>query len=1188
MRFVGAGQDALASCDRSICPIFDQDDYKPGCYDPCFTASCDFSRFLCKDERTALKACPLFDATVFASYTAQSSLTFPDPASLRGSIWNASGDGLYEGFGRCVTGSGGGACQLPLNGSGHMTYGLGPGRSSALLLGVSAVTDGPCTANSTWTTSCVIQAGLWAWADGISPLIEFRPLFSVELLFRLDAVPGAGQFKALLSSETVSIGAMTSNGTAVLALSLDTHEGVSCSGCRLPIGSWVHVAIRIAQPGFDSPYPRTDVYINGNKTNFQLPSQWQSFPTAFAGPWGLAIGRFLPDSQYLTSSTHVEDDNATHFNGAIAKLRLWAGEFNVNGSVEGSASCNQQAGSDSLLACFDFNGSLSDYKGVVNLKPRYGDRFRSWCKLREDGGRVLEFLQGAVSDLGEAWGFCTEKESPPPLPSTGYKYDQTSMKALAQMTELEEIVNLHPGCAQIPIIFRGNRAGSKGGGVYRDSCDAGSTRRGTCFVDGNMPIQAASKQVLFSDNKAEIAGGAVYIECQDLGDACIDAVNITVALPMIIGNPPRIYLKGNSAGGWGGDLATAPAKIDFSAKLETARNTRNASGTGGIRRSSMQLPQYIPGQQALNFSVILYDNRSEVVRGSDSVVRVRVCGSVAAGGCSDDASSLVPVPFIPFDPSSGMCTVSGGSPMVCAQDSDSVDVQFSVAGSSIPELVTRVGCRPCPKASSRQVNNVQGSWKCVACLKDQYVMDNNNPAYACNNCPVGAVCDGNDLQGLVAHSVWIADNVTGQFLLESCPPGFELINTDSSTGRFSSDSQECRLCPSGYYCLGGATPRSACPTGTFAPSGANSSAMCGSAIFLDVSVALPMSASDFSLAKQTSFQAALAIAANAPEDRVTIVRIATVRRAGLAATSIQVDSSVAEKDQQSAEVAASSLDSTKLDTQLILQGLPAGTLLSVDVRQEVQSGSSLPVGLIVGLSVAGFVMLFMVFGLALYNALRDKSSPEERQLRQMVLALRKHLGIRLENGFVIGSESIPFCFRSREFVHVQKGQIEAAARALLFQDFDLKQFDGFSLCLEGEQLVKQQAPQSVSESPHMDNHIEDIDPYQKLCHLVLQLAIVLIRPDVCEGDSKDSIIDLPDVNDSLCKLPWQTRDQQLSSGFQTCPLPVERRFRYFMHSLRKVRIWQDDENALFRRLQAIFFEMRCSPEFYKQAFLLLF
>ena len=150
--------------------------------------------------------------------------------------------------------------------------------------------------------------------------------------------------------------------------------------------------------------------------------------------------------------------------------------------------------------------------------------------------------------------------------------------------------------------------------------------------------------------------------------------------------------------------------------------------------------------------MVLFDNQSAVVRDSNSVARVRVCGSAAAGGCAADSLSLIPVPFLPFQPD-GLCRLAGGAPLVCAAGRESVDVQFSVSGTDIPPLVARADCRPCPVGAARQEDPARGSWQCALCLPTQYVLDSNDAAYGCEDCPVGAACNGSALRGLVPGSV---------------------------------------------------------------------------------------------------------------------------------------------------------------------------------------------------------------------------------------------------------------------------------------------------------------------------------------------------------------------------------------------------------------------------------------------------
>jgi hypothetical protein len=62
--------------------------------------------------------------------------------------------------------------------------------------------------------------------------------------------------------------------------------------------------------------------------------------------------------------------------------------------------------------------------------------------------------------------------------------------------------------------------------------------------------------------------------------------------------------------------------------------------------------------------------------------------------------------------------------------------------------------------------------ECVLCQTNEYILDPNIPRFRCQSCPVGAVCNGSSLQGLVKGSVWVADYVAGQYRLVGCPQVF--------------------------------------------------------------------------------------------------------------------------------------------------------------------------------------------------------------------------------------------------------------------------------------------------------------------------------------------------------------------------------------------------------------------------------
>ncbi len=114
-------------------------------------------------------------------------------------------------------------------------------------------------------------------------------------------------------------------------------------------------------------------------------------------------------------------------------------------------------------------------------------------------------------------------------------------------------------------------------------------------------------------------------------------------------------------------------------------------------------------------------------------------------------------------------------------------------------------------------------------------------------------------------------------------------------------------------------------------------------------------------------------------------------------------------------------------------------------------------------------------------------------------------------------------------------------------------FDAFCLCLEGGA-----AGNVPVAAPTPGRAVEPKDPYERMCDWLLELASSLIRPDV---------LDPPRVTVGGTAA---TGGGTAAAAVDTCPLPVEKRFHYFMRSVRKARVWLDEDGALFRRLQACY------------------
>jgi hypothetical protein len=197
----------------------------------------------------------------------------------------------------------------------------------------------------------------------------------------------------------------------------------------------------------------------------------------------------------------------------------------------------------------------------------------------------------------------------------------------------------------------------------------------------------------------------------------------------------------------------------------------------------------------------------------------------------------------------------------------------------------------CPKghaliSSSNGVAFTQEAQRCSACGSNQYIVNTNSSVFSCQLCPAGAVCDGSDLKARVQGSVWTVSNETGQYILTSCPTGYELLNT--AEGVFSYPVQQCNICPTRFYCPGATSARLPCPEGSFSPSGSSVISACTAVVLVEVVVSLALSVVDFDASKQRGLVIVLADTCNVPLDHVTITSISPFRRTNDA--SIQVPS----------------------------------------------------------------------------------------------------------------------------------------------------------------------------------------------------------------------------------------------------------------------------------------------------------
>ena len=268
----------------------------------------------------------------------------------------------------------------------------------------------------------------------------------------------------------------------------------------------------------------------------------------------------------------------------------------------------------------------------------------------------------------------------------------------------------------------------------------------------------------------------------------------------------------------------------------------------------------------------------------------------------------------------------------------------------------------------------QASQWCESCLPEQYITDTSNASIMCQTCPVGAICNGSSVLGLVNGSIWTLDRDAGVYILDSCPAGYERLNTAAS-GEFSYAAQECRICAAGQYCLGGIASARTCPENSFAPPGAKALSSCKPAVFVNVIVSMPILESDFSEAKMDLFLQALATTVNTSISYAFISSISQMRRSEC--LSIQITAELAANDQSKATSWVQHFDQNTLNIELAKRGLPSCKLQSISLHLlpgSAQSGLNL-VAVAAG-SAAAAVFLVSIVAFVRYH----RKTPASRRL----------------------------------------------------------------------------------------------------------------------------------------------------------------------------------------------------------------
>jgi predicted outer membrane repeat protein len=420
--------------------------------------------------------------------------------------------------------------------------------------------------------------------------------------------------------------------------------------------------------------------------------------------------------------------------------------------------------------------------GFGTIQPILCFVYRSGASTITDAGpgsSVVGLIVPSNSDTCQIFddttvGYCSPGK--PLLPGRGFAYEPADFASLIGSLDPMTFVDLleqpplvdvggnmieaFSGCATRPLRFLNNKVfGGNGGAIYQSGCDVARDAQGFCFFSGLTQASGAAV-VEFQGNYAEGSGGAVFTDCDTLATSCAAMLQASLGFPPIRSSSrsqPQYYFARNTAGGYGGNVATAPSQLIIPVRdggnlgLGLSRQTAlfNAFDAiaqgGGLPNTRLS---YIPGQNVLDLSLLLLDGVGQIVRGSTLVpltyVAVSLLCTPGGSACSYNTALHGPV-FNSFNPISGICQTigvnqSGLQDLVCPIGGTSVLVQVSLFGSASPYLsrTVQMTCLACSAGQSRTEGVANGaesvrSWSCRSCLPTQYVVDPNR--HPCRQCP---------------------------------------------------------------------------------------------------------------------------------------------------------------------------------------------------------------------------------------------------------------------------------------------------------------------------------------------------------------------------------------------------------------------------------------------------------------------
>jgi predicted outer membrane repeat protein len=405
---------------------------------------------------------------------------------------------------------------------------------------------------------------------------------------------------------------------------------------------WHHVAVSVDATSL------LRIHVNGTEIwnsslNYNLTKD-----RPFGGQFGTAVGTGCPDWKPFWGSGRVLNEyqpQNSEYSGAIDSLRFWK---YARTSEEISSSLNvgcAQSLLDSTMSTLASCYSFDVYNESENFFPdESGHGFHlyaappsssnvpsphlAWCVNMDDKGfdsvaddfyTIMPPSWWDQAPLKKMWGYCSAGDKPR-LPGAGFKYNVADMvAAVLALSKIKDVSGLtaFTGCAQISLNMSYNSAQGHGGAIYYGSCQGLDAK---CFVRG-LGTRSGSNGMILHHNKAlSGAGGAIFVECHELGSDCTEMLgdaNTLGVLPSI----HKVHFEDNSAAAYGNKVATQPLALVWygvsPAGVEIVPSRVSQCTDEAARSSSRVFPQLVAAVQPL-------DSFGSVARGLEDVAQVRV------------------------------------------------------------------------------------------------------------------------------------------------------------------------------------------------------------------------------------------------------------------------------------------------------------------------------------------------------------------------------------------------------------------------------------------------------------------------------------------------------------------------------------------------------------------------------------